>query len=159
MSKPPQGPPHPLFKQQSWSPDIQRDEAWQRRKGNHAVRSRHNRTKSLWEDDLEELKACIELGFGFESGSDSPEIDPKLADTIPALEFYHAVNKQYSQSLSRSSSSSSLVSDCDSGSLSTIFDTGDDSDLKKKRLKQWAQVVAFSVRESSSSSYQADHIN
>ncbi|KAG5010826.1 hypothetical protein AAZX31_07G201400 [Glycine max] len=152
---PPPPPPRPLYKQQSWSPDTLRDEAWQRRKDNsHHIsgdnhRCSHRLSKSLSEDDLDELKACFELGFGF----DSPEIDPKLSNTIPALELYHAVNKQYNHhSLSRSSSSSSLVSDSDIASPTTIFNPGDDLAAKKTRLKQWAQVVACSVRESSSSS-------
>ncbi|KAI4298461.1 hypothetical protein L6164_032016 [Bauhinia variegata] len=154
MSKPPQGPPRPLYKQQSWSPDIIRDEAWQRKKGNHVADRRHRPSKSLSDDDLEELKACIELGFGF----DSPEIDPKLSNTIPALELYHAVHKQYNCSLSRSSSASSLVSDSDNGSgsaPSTIFDPDDDLAAKKTRLRQWAQVVACAIRQS----YPADHNN
>ncbi|KAG4906291.1 hypothetical protein AAZX31_20G014200 [Glycine max] len=147
----PPPPPRSLHKQQSWSPDMLRDEAWQRRKdNNHPVnRRQHRLSKSLSEDDLDELKACFELGFGF----DSPEIDPKLSNTIPALELYHAVNKQYNHhSLSRSSSSSSLVSDSDTTSPTTIFNPGDDLAAKKTRLKQWAQVVACSVWESSSSS-------
>ncbi|CAJ1939587.1 unnamed protein product [Sphenostylis stenocarpa] len=155
-------PPRPLYKQQSWSPDMLRDEAWQRRKDNHQVsgenRRRHRLSKSLSEDDLEELKACIDLGFGF----DSPEIDPKLSNTIPALELYLAVNKQYNQhSFSRSSSSSSLQSDSDTSSPTTIFNPGDDLAVKKTRLKQWAQVVACAVRESSSSSgsFLSDHVN
>jgi hypothetical protein len=60
------------------------------------------------DDDLEELKACIELGFGF--GPDSSDLDPKLSDTLPALGFYCALNKQYSSCLSRSASTSSLLS-------------------------------------------------
>ncbi|KAK7319871.1 hypothetical protein RJT34_04599 [Clitoria ternatea] len=159
---PPQPPPRPLYKQQSWSPDTLRDEAWQRRKNSHVSggNHRHHRlSKSLSEDDLQELKACIDLGFGF----DSPEIDPKLSNTIPALELYHAVNKQYNNhSLSRSSSSSSLVSDTDISSPTTpIFNPGDDLDVKKTRLKQWAQVVACAVRQSSSSSsgsYSSDQV-
>lgn len=76
---------------------------------------------------MEELKACIDLGFGF----GSVEIDPKLSDTIPALELYLAVNKQYNHhSISRSSSSSSLVSDSDISSPTTIFDAGN-SPLRK----------------------------
>ncbi|TKY59031.1 hypothetical protein E2542_SST16107 [Spatholobus suberectus] len=164
MSRRPQAPPpRPLYKQQSWSPDMLRDEAWQRRKDHHVSgdnRRLHRLSKSLSEDDLDELKACIELGFGF----DSPEIDPKLSNTIPALELYHAVNKQYSNhSLSRSSSSSSLVSDSDIASPTTIFNPGDDLAAKKTRLKQWAQVVACAVRECSSSSgsysYPSDQVN
>lgn len=125
MSKPPP-PPHapaqlprrPLYKQQSWSPDTLREEAWQRRKDNNVAASaaaggggvRHS--KSLSEDDLDELKACIELGFVV----DSPELDRRLSDMIPAMELYHSINKQYNQSrLSRSSSSSSIVIDGDAG--------------------------------------------
>ena len=120
MSKP-HAPPRPLYKQHSWSPDIHRDEAWLRRKGSNKNSSGLRRNKSVSDDDLEELKACIELGFGF----DSPEVDPKLSDTIPALEFFYAVNKQYSSSLSRSSSSSSLMaSDTEIESPNTIIDQG-----------------------------------
>ena len=127
MSKPPHAPPspplQPLYKQQSWSPDLLREEAWRRRKDDYVTGKSHRLTKSLSEDDLQELKACIELGFGF----NSPEIDPKLTNTIPALEFYHAVNKQYDRSLSRSSSSSSVASDGDSRSPGTIFEPGNSS--------------------------------
>ncbi|XP_018817813.1 uncharacterized protein LOC108988884 [Juglans regia] len=148
----PHGPPRPLHKQRSWAPDMHRDEAWLRRKGNHGTEDRLRRNKSVSDDDLEELKACIELGFGF--GFDSPEVDPKLSDTIPALGFYYAVNKQYSNSLSRSSSSSSLMaaSDSENESPSSIIDQGEDADLVKTRLRQWAQVVACAVRQSVSTS-------
>ncbi|KAK7840168.1 uncharacterized protein LOC136071012 [Quercus suber] len=147
MSSRPHAPPRPLHKQHSWSPDIHRDEAWLRRKGSNKNSSGLRRNKSVSDDDLEELKACIELGFGF----DSPEVDPKLSDTIPALEFYYAVNKQYSNSLSRSSSSSSLMaSDTEIETPNTIIDQGEDAELVKTRLRQWAQVVACAVRQSSS---------
>ncbi|KAI8532807.1 hypothetical protein RHMOL_Rhmol11G0243200 [Rhododendron molle] len=142
----------PLFKQRSWSPDMLRDQAWSRRKGqHHKLRRRGRLSRSVTDDDLDELKACFELGFGF----DSPVIDPKLSDAFPALEFYHTVNKQYSQSLSRTTSSSStVVSDSDTSSFSvdspssTIFDPGDDPEMVKTRLRQWAQVVACVVRQS-----------
>lgn len=119
---PPPPVPRPLCKQWSWSPDAERDEAWQRRKGNYKRNRRLQRSKSVTNDDLEELRGSIELGFGFEP--DSPELDPKLSDTLPALGFYCAVNKQYSSRLSRSSSTSSIFSDGDAGSSSTIFDAG-----------------------------------
>ncbi|KAK9287252.1 hypothetical protein L1049_015918 [Liquidambar formosana] len=146
MSKPVPPPrPPPLYKQRSWSPDMQRDEAWLRRKGSYgAGGSRLRRSKSVSDEDLDELKACIELGFGF----DSPDVDPKLSATFPALDFYHAVNKQYSKSLSRSSSTPSMASDSDLGSTDTIFDSGEDPATVKTRLRQWAQVVACSVRQS-----------
>ncbi|XP_062024872.1 uncharacterized protein LOC133740953 [Rosa rugosa] len=127
MSDPRAPPPRPLYKQNSWSPDILREETWQRQKSNWGMRSLNRRSKSVSDDDLEELKACIELGFGF----DSPEIDPKLCHTLPALEAYHALNKQqFNKSVSTE---------------------GDDAEVVKMRLKQWAQLVACAVRQSSSS--------
>ncbi|KAE8680651.1 putative Glutamate receptor 2 plant [Hibiscus syriacus] len=70
-------PSVPLHKHTSWSPDIFRDEAWLRRKG----KSKKRTSRSVTDEDLDELKACIELGFGF----DSPELDQRLSDTLPAL--------------------------------------------------------------------------
>lgn len=113
--------PKLLYKQRSWSPDTEKEELWLRRKSIHRM---GRRNESVTDEDLEELKACIELGFGF--GPDSPELDPKLSDALPALRFYCAVNKQYSNGFSRSSSSTSILSDCDSdtSSCSSIFDPG-----------------------------------
>ncbi|KAB2094614.1 hypothetical protein ES319_A02G171400v1 [Gossypium barbadense] len=137
-----------LYKQRSWSPDINRDEAWLRRKGKIEKR----RSKSVTDEDLDELKACIELGFGFEF--DSTELDQRLSSTFPALGLYYAVNKNYNDVVSRSVSSPSAASDCDSipspvGSPHAIFDPADSPQTVKTRLKQWAQVVACSVRQSS----------
>uniref|UniRef100_A0A2C9UR87 Uncharacterized protein n=2 Tax=Manihot esculenta TaxID=3983 RepID=A0A2C9UR87_MANES len=146
-------PSLPLYKQHSWSPDIYRDEAWLRRKGN----CKNRRSKSVTDEDLDELKACIELGFGF----DSPEVDQRLSDTLPALGLYYAVNKQYYDTVSKSvtantTSSSSTASDCETpsplGSPHTFFSPGDNPQTVKTRLRQWAQVVACSVRQCSSSS-------
>ncbi|XP_057488097.1 uncharacterized protein LOC130774121 [Actinidia eriantha] len=106
----------PLFKQRSWSPETLLEEAWYRRQ-NHHKRRRSRRCKCVTDDDLDKLRACFELGFRF----DSP--DPKLTDTLPAVELYHIANKQYSQTLTRSST---VVSDSDSsiGSPSPTFDSG-----------------------------------
>ncbi|KAL5752960.1 hypothetical protein ACOSP7_023142 [Xanthoceras sorbifolium] len=139
--------PAPLHKQHSWSPDIFRDEAWLRRKGN----IKNKRSKSVTDEDLDELKACIELGFSF----DSPEVDQRLSDTLPALELYYAVNKQYNEStvVSKSSVPSSAASDCETpsplGSPHAILALGDNPQTVKTRLRQWAQVVACSVKQSS----------
>lgn len=121
-SAPPAAPPlpRPLYKQRSWAPDAEREEAWLRRKGNHQTRRR--RSQSVTDEDLQELKGSIELGFGFQP--DSPELDPKLTDTLPALGFYCAVNKHYTDRLSRCSSSSSISSDNDNVSCSSIIDLG-----------------------------------
>ncbi|KAI3416622.1 uncharacterized protein J3R85_015340 [Psidium guajava] len=144
-----------LYKQRSWSPDVFREEAWRRRKGSSKIR--RARSRSVTDDDLDELKACIELGFGF----DSPEADLRLSDTLPALELYYAVNKQYSDSASKSAATSSPLSTvphrhtppppapAPAGSpRSNIFSRGDDPQVVKTRLRQWAQVVACSVRQS-----------
>lgn len=96
----------PLYKQKSWSPDLHRDEEWMRRKGKHLHR-RRRKTKSVTDEDIDELKACIELGFGFDR---SPELDDRLSTTLPALGFYYAVNKQYHDTISKSSSMSSSSS-------------------------------------------------
>ncbi|KAJ8764309.1 hypothetical protein K2173_006049 [Erythroxylum novogranatense] len=146
-------PTLPLCKQHSWSPDVYRDEAWLRRKGNR----KNRRSKSVTDDDLDELKACIELGFGF----DSPEVDQRLSDTFPALGLYYAVNKNYNDAVSKSptltstTSSSYTTSEWDSpsplGSPHTIVGPGDNPQTVKTRLRQWAQVVACSVRQFSTS--------
>lgn len=90
-----------LLKQNSWSPDIERDEAWERRRrgmrrGGTALR----RVRSVTDDDLDELRGCIDLGFGFEppaagsggcaacGGSSSR----RLLETLPALDLYYAVH-------------------------------------------------------------------
>ncbi|CAN1346218.1 hypothetical protein LINPERPRIM_LOCUS40688 [Linum perenne] len=122
-------PSAPLYKQNSWSPDIHRDEVWLRRKKN----SKNRRTKSVTDEDVDELKGCFELGFGF----NSPDVDQRLSDTLPALGLYHAVNKQYNESVSKSSSYT--VSECDSRE--------NDPQTVKTRLRQWAQVVACSARQ------------
>ncbi|XP_047306736.1 uncharacterized protein LOC124910165 [Impatiens glandulifera] len=148
--------PGSLFKHHSWSPDILRDEVWSRRKQQQKLRD-SRRCKSVSDEDLNELKACFELGFRF----DSPDVDPKLCDTFPALEMFNTINKMYNRSLSISSSSSSTtVTDCGSPlstdavePSSTIFDSGDDNPKKvKARLKQWAQLVACTIHRIYSSS-------
>ncbi|XP_010070345.2 LOW QUALITY PROTEIN: WASH complex subunit 3 [Eucalyptus grandis] len=153
----PPPPPHlagrssSLYKQRSWSPDMCREEAWLRRKGNS--KNHRTRSRSVTDDDLDELKACIELGFGF----DSPAADQRLSDTLPALELYYAVNKQYADGVSKPSPPPSTVPHCDApppppppppaaGSpQNNIFSRGDDPQVVKTRLRQWAQVVACSV--------------
>ncbi|KAL6220423.1 hypothetical protein ACLB2K_008179 [Fragaria x ananassa] len=144
-------PPNPLFKQKSWSPDAYRDEAWHRRKSNS--RKQKQRSKSVTDEDLDELKACIELGFGFEPPEEEESADQRLSDTLPALGLYYAVNRSYKSSTTPTSSFSPTQSECDShspiGSPHTIFGPGDNPQTVKARLKQWAQVVACTVRQSS----------
>jgi len=48
------------------------------------------RTRSLTEDDLEELKGCLDLGFGF-AYSEIPE----LCGTLPALELCYSMTRRF----------------------------------------------------------------
>ncbi|PWA35255.1 hypothetical protein CTI12_AA611320 [Artemisia annua] len=147
-----------LRKQKSFSGDLHRDEEWSRRKGKHIHRLRR-KSKSVTDEDIDELKACIELGFGFNNNS-SPELGQRLSTTLPALGFYHAVHKQYLDTISKSSSSFSSVSDSSAASETdlsspsrsphSIIKRGDNPQTVKTRLRHWAQVVACSVRLSSS---------
>lgn len=101
-----------LYKQNTWSPETFRDEVWQRRKENHGKHLKR-RSKSVTDEDLNELKACIELGFGF----DSPEMDQRLSETFPAYSLFYAVNKHLNDAVSKTTASSSTnVSDCDTAS-------------------------------------------
>ncbi|XP_010550774.1 PREDICTED: uncharacterized protein LOC104821552 [Tarenaya hassleriana] len=146
----PHAPPCPLLKQHSWSPDLIRDEAWSKRRDSFRHR-RHG--KSLTDDDLDDLNACIELGFGF----GSPEVsDPRLSHTLPALPLYFAVQRSYNDAVSnKSTASSSSLPDCESPSASplhsphTIFEPSDNPQTVKTRLRQWARVVACTVKQSS----------
>lgn len=49
-----------------------------------------NRTKSLTDEDLDELKGCLDLGFGF-----SYEEIPELCSTLPALELCYSMSQKY----------------------------------------------------------------
>ncbi|KAK4712205.1 hypothetical protein R3W88_006718 [Solanum pinnatisectum] len=148
LSQPSSAMMSPLYKQKSWSPDTFRNEAWQRRKGTHGSCLKR-RSKSVTDEDLDEIKACIELGFGF----DLPEMDQRLSDAFPAYDMFYAVNKQYIDTFSKTSSVSSVISDCESTlppvSPHTIVNPGDNPQAVKTRLRQWAQVVACVVRQSS----------
>ncbi|EMS58971.1 hypothetical protein TRIUR3_29245 [Triticum urartu] len=109
--------------------------------------------------DLDELKGSMELGFGFneENGGQN------LCDTLPALDLYFAVNRQLSEpkmrvcsrslpSLSVVTSSSSMHSGTPSpagsptaqpsllDSLKISSPAGENPQLIKTRLRQWAQA-------------------
>ncbi|KAK1263735.1 hypothetical protein QJS04_geneDACA021707 [Acorus gramineus] len=116
-------------------------------------RRKERLSRSVTDEDLDELKACVELGFGFGNGSPgsaAAPIDHRLSDAFPALDLYYAVN-----GLSRSSSVAAIESDGGEGSSSPnsiispgkLLFAGDSPEMVKERLKQWAQVVACSVRQ------------
>ncbi|GMY20787.1 hypothetical protein FCV25MIE_16028 [Fagus crenata] len=110
-------------------------------------------------EDLNELKGCIELGFGF-----NEEDGQRLCNTLPALDLYFAVNRQLSTSpvsTPGGSSSSRLhgSSSLEGHSLSfesprsesdewKICSPGDDPQQVKTKLRHWAQAIACSVMQS-----------
>lgn len=76
-----------------------RDIAWEKRRRQMLRQERrkngiHDSDQDLLTDeDLHELKGCIELGFGF-----NEEEGQQLCNTLPALDLYFAVNRQLSTS-------------------------------------------------------------
>lgn len=73
-----------------------RNIAWERRRRQfllqeqrrNAIATQHE-GDDLTDEDLNELKGCIELGFGFNEKNGQ-----RLCPTIPALDLYFAVNRQ-----------------------------------------------------------------
>ncbi|KFK37170.1 hypothetical protein AALP_AA4G222800 [Arabis alpina] len=92
------------------------------------------RTKSLTDDDLEELKGCVDLGFGF-----NYEEIPELCNTLPALELCYSMSQKFMDHQDHQVVESPLSS-------WKISSPGDNPDDVKARLKFWAQAVACTVR-------------
>uniref|UniRef100_J3LHF0 Uncharacterized protein n=1 Tax=Oryza brachyantha TaxID=4533 RepID=J3LHF0_ORYBR len=145
-----------LLKQNSWSPDIERDEAWERRRGMHKGSSALRRVRSVTDDDLDELRGCMDLGFGFEAAG-CPLCGAgrsRLVETLPALDLYYAVHGgggvgegcAAASPCSCGATSSEASEESPLGSPMSILSPGDPPETVKMRLKQWAQVVALSVR-------------
>ncbi|KAI9186940.1 hypothetical protein LWI28_022500 [Acer negundo] len=141
-----------------------RDRAWERRRRQIVLQERrrngihyhdHDHDQlALTDEDLHELKGCIELGFGF-----NEEKGQQLCNTLPALDLYFAVNRQVSSPVStppsgrastsslgtRSSSFGSPRSESDAWK---ICSPGDNPQQVKTKLRHWAQAVACSVMQS-----------
>ncbi|KAH7858158.1 hypothetical protein Vadar_020617 [Vaccinium darrowii] len=103
------------------------------------------RTKSLTDEDLEELKGCLDLGFGF-----SYEEIPELCNTLPALELCYSMNQRFLDEQQKSPESTEIdaCSSTSSGPIANwkISSPGDHPEDVKARLKYWAQAVACTVR-------------
>lgn len=65
------------------------------------------RTKSLTDEDLEELKGCLDLGFGF-----SYEEIPELCNTLPALELCYSMSQRFLDDQQKSPESSPAPESC-----------------------------------------------
>ncbi|XP_073147742.1 uncharacterized protein [Henckelia pumila] len=148
-----------LSKQMSMC-EIPRDMAWERRRLQFLCQERRKNgitscNDHLTDEDLNELKGCIELGFGF-----NEEDGQKLCNTIPALDLYFAVNRQFATSPISSPASTTTSTTIHSSSLGSprsdidstwkICNPGDDPEQVKTKLRHWAQAVACSVMQSSS---------
>ncbi|XP_076891974.1 uncharacterized protein LOC143543564 [Bidens hawaiensis] len=95
------------------------------------------RAKSLTDDDLEELKGCLDLGFGF-----SYDEIPELCNTLPALELCYSMSQKFLGEQQKSPESPTPTSKAN-WKIST---PGDDPEDVKARLKFWAQAVACTVK-------------
>ncbi|XP_044465099.1 uncharacterized protein LOC123195463 [Mangifera indica] len=100
------------------------------------------RTKSLTDEDLDELKGCCDLGFGF-----SYEEIPELCNTLPALELCYSMSQKFLDEHhklpERIPVAESVVSPIANWKISS---PGDHPEDVKARLKYWAQAVACTVR-------------
>lgn len=104
-----------------------------------------SRNRSLTDDDFQELRGCIDLGFRFDENSSTD-----LCDTLPALEVYYAVNQKLHDSpmspVSQKFPSRSRCSSPCSSPAWKVASPGDDPEDVKGRLRHWAQAVACSAR-------------
>ncbi|KAG9133337.1 hypothetical protein Leryth_021490 [Lithospermum erythrorhizon] len=94
-----------------------RDVAWEKRRRRMFQKER-NKSEDVTDEDMNELKGSIELGFGFKE-----EEGQKLCNTLPALDLYFAVNRQfYSSPSSPVSTPGSHGSDANSSSSPYLGD-------------------------------------
>ncbi|KDO54399.1 hypothetical protein CISIN_1g045489mg [Citrus sinensis] len=114
-----------------------RDIAWEKRRRQMLRQERrkngiHDSDQDLLTDeDLHELKGCIELGFGFNE-EEGPVSTPQSRASTSSLG-------------GRSSSFGSPRSDSDAWK---ICNPGDNPQQVKTKLRHWAQAVACSVMQS-----------
>ncbi|KAL9690642.1 hypothetical protein QQ045_011048 [Rhodiola kirilowii] len=132
-----------------FAPDVDRELAWEQKRKTMLRRSKSltslTSQVSITDHDVDELKACFELGFSF----DRSKPNPKLLQTLPALHLYYEVVGKLSRSSSLSTNADSSAA-AYSGSEPCTFrvSSGDDPVMAKMLLKQWAHVVGCSIRDS-----------
>ncbi|KAK9691734.1 hypothetical protein RND81_09G215600 [Saponaria officinalis] len=132
-----------------------RDKAWEKRRRQilRQERKKNVDVEDITDEDFNELKGSIELGFGF-----NEEAGQRLCNTLPALDLYFAVNRQLSPSPgstphSQGSANSTGTRSSSFGSPTSeeswkICGPGDSPQQVKTRLRHWAQAVACSVMQS-----------
>ncbi|XP_042401226.1 uncharacterized protein LOC121995128 [Zingiber officinale] len=117
--------------------------------------------RNLTDEDMDELRGSIDLGFGFSEEGGGQD----LCGTLPALNLYFAVNRQLSDpklatppspGSTGTSSSSTLGGHLSPRSPANehaaaddwkICNPGDNPQHVKTRLRHWAQAVAISLRQ------------
>ncbi|XP_066359771.1 uncharacterized protein [Miscanthus floridulus] len=110
------------------------------------------RSRSLTDDDLEELKGCADLGFGF-----SYDEIPELRGTLPALELCYSMTQrlhlddvdkppQLQHEAAAAPDATPAAPSPPPVTNWKISSPGDSPDEVKARLKYWAQAVACTVR-------------
>ncbi|KAL4591218.1 hypothetical protein LXL04_004172 [Taraxacum kok-saghyz] len=104
------------------------------------------RAKSLTDEDLDELKGCFDLGFGF-----SYEEIPELCNTLPALELCYSMSQKFLDEQQKSPEPLEAELETVSPPPAPIANwkissPGDHPEAVKARLKYWAQAVACTVR-------------
>eukprot|EP00249_Psilotum_nudum_P019823 c27435_g1_i2 orf=1424-2353(-) len=118
------------------------------------VTDRLSRMRSLTDDDFDELRGCIDLGFRF-----TQTYIPDLCETLPALGVCYAITQTLHDSqpcLSPVSTSPGILTPSPGSSSSEspnsswqICSPGENPQKVKARLRHWAQAVACTVRQSS----------
>ncbi|KAG2623557.1 uncharacterized protein LOC120696985 [Panicum virgatum] len=98
------------------------------------------RSRSLTDDDLEELKGCADLGFGF-----SYDEIPELRGTLPALELCYSMSQRLLDD-AHHHHNHQAADPAPPVTNWKISSPGDSPDEVKARLKYWAQAVACTVR-------------
>ncbi|KAL8255492.1 hypothetical protein R6Q59_030559 [Mikania micrantha] len=107
------------------------------------------RAKSLTDEDLDELKGCFDLGFGF-----SYDEIPELCNTLPALELCYSMSQKFLDERQKSPETPSPTESSNETSSPSpapianwkISSPGDHPEEVKARLKYWAQAVACTVK-------------
>ncbi|OAY71785.1 hypothetical protein ACMD2_00757, partial [Ananas comosus] len=104
------------------------------------------RTKSLTDEDLEELKGCVDLGFGF-----SYEGIPGLCNTLPALELCYSMSQRFLDEQQRSPAVGEEAAAAAAAASPPVANwkissPGDHPEEVKARLRYWAQAVACTIK-------------
>ncbi|KAH0454064.1 hypothetical protein IEQ34_018388 [Dendrobium chrysotoxum] len=161
---PPPPPSHPsppamfrrkaLLKQKSWSPELDYEESWQRRKSLSRDR-RNRRSPCITDEDIDELRGFLDLGMVFGDGCpNGGDCSKRLSKALPALDQYLAVRRAFRGSIAsgRSSESDSISSSDGSPAESPLsifaISPSESQETRQAGIKRWARLVALAARDS-----------